>query len=323
MAYLVSQLRKDSTTHYMEKLDIDVTDYLSKDPFGQTGRFFRDYAICRSSEEESDTVLKFEKDITYYIRFKIARIPQYYYSSKTSNGKYNTNYSQADTLNLSLILCDTEQEGNQGDKEVTQTIGTCSIPMITSDSQPSYSVFSFVFTPIDSFRYLVFQIQRSTYDAIENSIDGNDGRGGRTWLIDSDDLASIDDEPELVERDSSPSDIEDIKTLKVPYKRIFLDYNENDSLEEILKKGQVCELKNILNSSQSLEWLKLGYQSRPGNLIIINGEPIRVGRSGIFELNNGITINSFMIAAPGGAKEGAAAIDAFLLDYAYQKKKGE
>jgi len=63
-------------------------------------------------------------------------------------------------------------------------------------------------------------------------------------------------------------------------------------------------------------WLKIGYQCRPGSLIVVNKEPIRVGRSGIYEINNGTIIDSFMIASPGGSDN--SKIDAFLLDYAYK-----
>ena len=62
-------------------------------------------------------------------------------------------------------------------------------------------------------------------------------------------------------------------------------------------------------------WLKIGFQSRPGVLVVINQQPIRVGRSGIYQINNGTPITSFMITAPGGADN--SKIDAFLLDYAY------
>lgn len=61
-------------------------------------------------------------------------------------------------------------------------------------------------------------------------------------------------------------------------------------------------------------WIRLGYQSRPGNLIVVNKEPIRVGRSGIFQLDK-IQVNSFMIAVPKGSLW--TTIDPFLLDYAY------
>ncbi len=199
--------------------------------------------------------------------------------------------------------------------------------MAVDIEDPSYSIFSFVFTPIKDFYYLVFKIQRNTYDAIENSVDENDeierGKSGQTWLIDNIDTYEI----EIVVRNrSDQSGSTDQIELHFPKHRILFDYDEVTDLDlnTILNKGQICKLINIVDNdksrsgSRSKTWLKLGYQSIPGSLIVINQQPIRLGRSGIFELNNGMKIESFMIASPGGAKTGNANIDAFLLDYDYQ-----
>lgn len=78
-------------------------------------------------------------------------------------------------------------------------------------------------------------------------------------------------------------------------------------------------LNNLINSSQEKYWKKIGVQSRPGSLIVINKEPIRIGRSGIYELNNGTKISSFMIASGWDANE---KVDPFLVDYVYQKNGG-
>lgn len=323
MAYLVSQLRKNNGQAYMEKLPIVKTFYQSKDPFGQN-KVFKDYAIGLSNGGQ------FKLNQTYYLRFKIARIPQYYYSSNNAEQHYNTAYFQADTLNLTLLLCknldeESESSVDETEGEETQVIGTCSVPMAIDIEDPAYSTFSFVFTPVKSFDYLVFKIQRNTYDAIENSVDESDdlerGTSGRTWLIDDIDTNEIET---VVRNRSAQSGTTDQIELKVPKHRIFVDYLPSDDLTTILNKGQLCKLINIVDDeksnsgSKSKIWLKMGYQSRPGSLIVVNQEPIRVGRSGIFELNNGMKIESFMIASPGGAKAGNANIDAFLLDYAYQ-----
>jgi len=59
-------------------------------------------------------------------------------------------------------------------------------------------------------------------------------------------------------------------------------------------------------------WKKVGVQSRPGSLVVINKEPIRLGRSGIYELNNGTKITSFMIVPD---TRGYGHLDPFLVDY--------
>ena len=130
----------------------------------------------------------------------------------------------------------------------------------------------------------------------------------------------------VVRNRSDQSGSTDEIELHVPKHRIFVDYDEVTDLDlnTVLNKGQICKLINIVDNdksrsgSRSNTWLKLGYQSIPGSLIVINQQPIRVGRSGIFKLNNGMKIKSFMIASSGGALAGNANIDAFLLDYAYQ-----
>ena len=38
---------------------------------------------------------------------------------------------------------------------------------------------------------------------------------------------------------------------------------------------------------------KIGVQSKPGFYMCINGEPIRVGKSGVYEINNGLNISFF------------------------------
>ena len=83
----------------------------------------------------------------------------------------------------------------------------------------------------------------------------------------------------------------------------------------VTEDSDICSLVNLVNKNDG--WLKIGYQSRPGSLIVVNQQPIIVGRSGIYELNNGTKINSFMIACPNGST--ASNMDAFLLDYAYEQ----
>lgn len=108
----------------------------------------------------------------------------------------------------------------------------------------------------------------------------------------------------VVRNRSDQSGSTDEIELHVPKHRIFFDYDEVTDLDlnTVLNKGQICKLINIVDKDKSRSgslsetWLKLGYQSIPGSLIVINQQLIRVGRSG--ELNNGMKIKSFMIASP-------------------------
>ena len=55
-------------------------------------------------------------------------------------------------------------------------------------------------------------------------------------------------------------------------------------------------VKNILEYIGADSLIRIGIQGNPGTLICINGEPLRISSSGIFELNNlRILINSIGI----------------------------
>lgn len=56
---------------------------------------------------------------------------------------------------------------------------------------------------------------------------------------------------------------------------------------------------------------KIGIQTRPGSLVVINKEQMRVGKSGVLEINNGIPITSVSMVAPNNS------INDFILDYTY------
>lgn len=64
------------------------------------------------------------------------------------------------------------------------------------------------------------------------------------------------------------------------------------------------ELSKVINISEfsSIKPIKLGVQSRPGLLMCINGEEIRTGRTGIYEIKNGIIRTTFF-AVPHAADE--------------------
>lgn len=54
--------------------------------------------------------------------------------------------------------------------------------------------------------------------------------------------------------------------------------------------------------------IKLGVQSRPGTVMCINGEEIRIGRTGFYEINSGVEINYFGFGAE---------LKDFIFDYVY------
>lgn len=103
--------------------------------------------------------------------------------------------------------------------------------------------------------------------------------------------------------------------------RISIDYNnENEDGTygrkinmEILKLKEIYNVINFLNPAiENTGRLKqIGVQSAPGLLMSIEGEAVRVGRSGIYEINNGISVSFIgFIVEPDDNKY-------FILDYQY------
>ena len=60
-------------------------------------------------------------------------------------------------------------------------------------------------------------------------------------------------------------------------------------------------VKNMLSSQikQGVSLMKMGIQSRPGLLMCINGEEIHIGRTGIYEVKNGIITVDFFSVVTG------------------------
>ena len=100
--------------------------------------------------------------------------------------------------------------------------------------------------------------------------------------------------------------------------RTNYDYLQSISRDDIATSinletyGDVSVVNNILPIENAI---KIGIQTKPGSLICINHEPIRVGRSGVYEVNNGILINFVGFSAPNGSIN--TNVHDFILDYAY------
>ena len=78
-------------------------------------------------------------------------------------------------------------------------------------------------------------------------------------------------------------------------------YEELSVINNIISKLNLAE--------EGYPLIKIGVQSHPGMLMCINGQPIIVGKSGIYEIRNGIIkVNTFSVVAP--AKETEVDIEA-------------
>lgn len=373
MAYQIGQIRKKQSQNYMLGLNNPIrTHYISVSPFSvdDNDNPYYDFAI-QQDHPQNTSVPIFDSSKVYFLRFKVLRIPQFFYSADNIRGEYNPSYDNADILNLTVELRHKGAGENSPSRTANvQTIGTCTIPKadlfntkIRSDDlqdqnqydyiaskyfeqkgKSPYVSFSFVFSPSNEinsqstyYDTLVFRTQRISYDALElpeikqnvpfdpedesEQTEPKDRKerqktltNGRSWIINSKYYKDYFEE-QTFERVGNNGQIHKYK-IDLPTIVIEDQLPQRFGYENIpSNKGELAELINI--NQNNTKWIKIGYQCRPGSLIVINKQPIRVGKSGIFELDNGLPITDFRIANPGGSQ--LKYIDAFLLDYAYVK----
>lgn len=84
-----------------------------------------------------------------------------------------------------------------------------------------------------------------------------------------------------------------------------------------IERKELSIVNNILGGVliNAKELVKIGVQAAPGTKMCINNEEINVGRTGIYEIKNGIiTVDFFSIVALGNT------IPGFTLDYIYEKE---
>lgn len=279
MAYIVDQIRRVSGERtYMTPIDVSIVK------FNSPNKFVFDNEMGANAFKDVGFSGDFKRNHTYYLRLKIERIPEGWYSKEQGDiGQY----ASADDMTFTLLLKTADQEDEE--QYPPQILDTFIIKSLTQDqtdigANTVYYSYVTVFTPNQDYNLLGLRMNRGAFDALVR---------GRTWLMD----------------DSEPSQKQTSSGETLTRLDPCIMYNGEG--------GDIAELHNIVDLSESSDWLKLGFQSRPGTLIVVNNEPIRVGRSGIYELDTGEKITSFMITAPQGAIN--KNIDAFLLDYAYNE----
>lgn len=92
-------------------------------------------------------------------------------------------------------------------------------------------------------------------------------------------------------------------------KLVFENITENSSEKNInLGFTAAWQLNNILSNEKVIQ---LGVQADPGFIFLINGEPIRVGRTGFFEAPEGYEITDISVTGVN-----------FIMDYKYEVEEG-
>ena len=88
--------------------------------------------------------------------------------------------------------------------------------------------------------------------------------------------------------------------------KLYRDSNLKDRYPIIIYE-ELSIINNILSKILKLEnqpLIKIGIQSNPGLLMCINGQSIMIGKSGIYELRNGIIkVNTFSVVNPADETE--------------------
>lgn len=84
-------------------------------------------------------------------------------------------------------------------------------------------------------------------------------------------------------------------TILFQLQRTIEDYRE-DTRYPVIIYEELSRVNNMISSKikNDVELIKIGVQSHPGLMMCLNGEEIHIGRSGIYEVRNGVILVSFL-----------------------------
>lgn len=128
---------------------------------------------------------------------------------------------------------------------------------------------------------------------------------------------------EVPEGDSGSVHFETIISPNANYNGILWELQRNNDDLSGNKRimdvtvNNFTQLKNILSTLNIQRLTKVGIQGPPSLLMCINREPIRIGRNGIYELNNGIDITSISFVPKFVPKTNSNVLDYFIMDFEY------
>ena len=291
MAIKVGQIRKNNSTSYITPINHTLTYAFPSQGVNTT---FNDFAILGS----------FKKNSTYYIRVQINRI-----DINTPMGE-NTNASDNDPHNLNLDV-KLYQDATDNTSPY-QSIGeTLLIEPYYNESGSSSLEKEAAFmgwcedhleiNPLmDENATEYWNVIYSDFNARYSSGDNNSSGLGTSPV------KTI----ELIFTPYLDIGANDIAALVFQLRRVSYDYTVTPrvvTIDETEGNRDVAEVGSILPYVAD----KIGIQTRPGSLVVINQEPMRVGKSGVLEINNGIKVTSVGMVAPQNE------INDFILDYIY------
>lgn len=109
-------------------------------------------------------------------------------------------------------------------------------------------------------------------------------------------------------------DFELVFTPNASYNKIVWELQSND-VNDSINVSYFGKVEDIISSYLSSHFsdltalIKIGVQGPPGLIMCINGEQIRLGRNGIYEINNGLKITSIGFVPKDS--------DYFIMDFEY------
>lgn len=308
MAYRVGQVRKVATQNYMTDINVQSSDYgltpgarISQKGVGQT--IFSDYAIAATGNT------KFNAGQTYYFRFTMERYPFQVFSQ-----------SDAQWAELTPEL----QEYYNAYRELYN--GPENIPargwnyyQHTNDINDPRCIYFRIILYLDTHPTAGegTEYEVGEYQVISNNLKiqpwlpGKNNQKATFEVVFTPDkvypyLAFVISRSQvdyfLGARDPFAGQIYTVGSTTITRPRL-----------DLTNSGDIAIVNNVL----PLTAQKIGVQTRPGALLCVNREPIRVGKSGTYEVNNGIPISFVSFIAPKGTDN--ANIDRFILDYAYNE----
>lgn len=163
-----------------------------------------------------------------------------------------------------------------------QILGTFNIANASSENEEEFSFFEIVFSVNDNYNLLVWQLARTFEDYAGLTQDALNQNAGRMINVEDAGLYIITD--------------------------LLANTNKNQT-DTSSSQGF---LKQNFSNLQYLN--KIGIQGPPLMLMSINKQQIRIGKNGIYELNNGINVTSIgFVPKQYGDKK-----DFFIMDFEYQ-----
>lgn len=320
----VGQIRKDTSgsTSYLTTITPAPTTVIN----WYNGKSFNDLGIVISGN--------FQPNNTYYLRFAVQR----------ALTPAATLYGYDGTTDFDLILCKSTHINGESDqnRDTTQSIAkNLKIEPYAEGANEFWKQFDVVFTPNDEYPYLWIKVARLGYDYVyvgtederfpfvyttaganTNTIEFGNYTKTNTYIV-NEVKPLADALEEKMRTHGSQFSENDITTVKTDLNTLIDGYDFNiptgdqkTITVETEITGEVSTVTNIFGGN--INAIQIGIQSRPGSLFIINQEPIYLGRSGVYEVNNGTIVTSVGVAAPGGTD--ISEIQDFILDYAVNEE---